>query len=289
MNPEAFYASATVERHEIDDATIAVRRFGSGPALVLIHGFPVHGYTWRALLPELAARHTCIVLDLPGLGDSAWSADTDFTFTGQARRLSPLLRKLGIERFSLLAHDTGATVARLLALAEPSRIAKLAIINTEIPGHRPPWIPLYQKLTRVPGSGAIFRVLLAQPWFVRSGMGFRAFYSDRRLFEDPARLAAYLDPVIASAQRTDGMLLYLQGPEWNVVDALRTRHAEIKCPVLLLWGEDDVTFPVAIAEPMQRQFGGTASFVRIPHTSLMPHEERPDLVLAALLPFLVES
>jgi hypothetical protein len=99
-SPEAFYASAKLERFEIDDATIAVRRFGSGPALVLIHGFPVHGYTWRALLPRLAERHTCFVLDLPGLGDSGWSDATDFSFTGQARRLSPLLRELGIERLS---------------------------------------------------------------------------------------------------------------------------------------------------------------------------------------------
>ena len=288
MTPEAFYATAALERHPIDDATVAVRRFGSGPALVLIHGFPVHGYTWRALLPALAERHTCFVLDLPGLGDSGWSAATDFSFRGQARRLSPLLGKLGIERFSLLAHDTGATVARLLALAEPARIEKLAIINTEIPGHRPPWIPLYQKLTHLPGAGAIFRVLLRQDWFVRSGMGFGAFYSDPRLFDDSARLAPYLDPVLNSAERMRGMLLYLGGPEWSAVDALRTRHAEIQCPVLLLWGEDDVTFPASRAEPMAAQFGGPTSFVRIPRASLMPHEERPDAVLAALLPFLEE-
>lgn len=286
MTPEAFYATAPVERHAIDDATIAVRRFGRGPALMLIHGFPVHGATWRALLPQLAERHTCFVLDLPGLGDSDWSDATDFTFTGQARRLSPLLRELGIERFSLLAHDTGATVARLLTLAEPGRVAKLAILNTEIPGHRPPWIPLYQKLTRVPGAGAVFHVLLQQPWFVRSGMGFREFYSNRRLFDDPARLAPYLDPVLASSRRMDGMLLYLRGPEWSAVDSLRARHAEIKCPALLLWGADDKTFPADVAEPMRTQFGGPTTFVRIPHASLMPHEERPDAVLASLVPFL---
>ena len=61
---------------------------------------------------------------------------------------------------------------------------------------------------------------------------------------------------------------------------------EIRCPVLLLWGEDDVTFPVALAEPMAAQFGGPTTFVRIPHASLMPHEERPEAVLASLLPFL---
>jgi pimeloyl-ACP methyl ester carboxylesterase len=229
------------------------------------------------------------VLDLPGLGDSGWRADTDFTFTGQARRVAALLAKLEIDRCALLAHDTGGTVARLATLAEPARVAKLAILNTEIPGHRPPWIPLYQKLTRVPGSAAVFRVLLRQDWFVRSGMGFGPFYTDRRRFDDPAWLAPYLDPVLASPERMRGMLLYLQGPEWDAVDALRTRHGEIRCPALLVWGEDDVTFPAARAEAMTAQFGGPARFVRIPRASLMPHEEQPDAVLAALLPFLAES
>ena len=286
MTPETFYASAEPRRIEVEDATIAVRSFGSGPALVLIHGFPVHGYTWRALLPTLAERYSCFVVDLPGLGDSGWNDATDFSFTGQARRLAALLPRLGIDRCALLAHDTGATVARLLALAEPARVAKLAILNTEIPGHRPPWIPLYQKLTRVPGAGAVFRVLLSQNWFVRSGMGFGAFYSDRRLFDDSTRLAPYLDPVLASSQRMKGMLLYLRGPEWEAVDGLRTRHAQLEIPVLLLWGEDDVTFPVALAEPMASQFGGPTTFVRIARASLMPHEERPEAVLASLLPFL---
>jgi pimeloyl-ACP methyl ester carboxylesterase len=71
-------------------------------------------------------------------------------------------------------------------------------------------------------------------------MGLGAFYSDRRLFDDPARVAPYLDPVSSSSQRMQGMFLYLQGPEWEAVDALRTRHAQITIPVLLLWGEDDV-------------------------------------------------
>jgi pimeloyl-ACP methyl ester carboxylesterase len=56
--------------------------------------------------------------------------------------------------------------------------------------------------------------------------------------------------------------------------------------VLFLWGEDDRTFPVERGEPMAKQLGGPARFVRIPRASLMPHEERPGLVLEHLLPFL---
>src|SRR3990172_11183175 len=98
MAHEAFYASAEPRRYPVEDATLVVRRFGKGPALVLIHGFPVHGYTWRALLPSLAERRTCFVLDLPGLGDSGWTDATDFQFTAQARRGAALRRAVGIDR-----------------------------------------------------------------------------------------------------------------------------------------------------------------------------------------------
>jgi len=286
---ESLYAAARAERHALDDAAVAVRCFGSGPALLFVPGFPVHGYTWRKLLPTLAERFRCIVVDLPGLGDSEWTPATDFSFGGNARRLQRLAERLGLERFGLVAHDTGATVARVLALKAPERVARLAIINTEIPGHRPPWIPLYQRLTRVPGSAAGFRILLRSRRFLHSSMGFREFYSDRRLLDEPGRLGPYVEPLIASAHRMEGALRYLRGPEWDVVDALRERHADLKMPVLLLWGENDRTFPVDLGERMAQQFGGPTRFVRIARASLMPHEERPDAVLADLLPFLLGS
>jgi pimeloyl-ACP methyl ester carboxylesterase len=283
---DAFYADAKVERRTVGDATLGVRRFGSGPPLLFVHGFPVHGATWRWLLPELATRFECVVVDLPGLGDGEGTPASDMRFSGHGRRLRSLLEALRLDGVGVVAHDTGATVARHLALQAPDRVAKLALLNTEIPGHRPPWIPLYQSLTRLPGSAATFRLLLRSKAFVRSGMGFREFYSDKRLFDDPTRLAPYVDPIVRDPRRTDGMLRYLGGLTWDEVDALATRHAELKMPVLFLWGEDDRTFPVDRAAPMVRQLGGPTQLVRIPHASLMPHEERPDFVLEHLVPFL---
>jgi len=281
-----FYATAAVEHHDMGDATVAVRRFGSGPALVFIHGFPTHGYTWRFLLPALSERFTCFTVDLAGLGDSRWSAKTDFRFTAQARRVAALLVKLGIDRCSLIAHDTGATVARLVAIAEPGRVASQVLINTEMPGHRPPWIPFFMWTAALPGAALSFRPLLASSWYLRSAMGFGAFYMDRRLFDDSGRLGPYVDPLLASHERLQGMLGYLTGIEWKLVDGLRERHAQLKGPTLLVWGEDDPTFPVAHAERMVPQFEGRAKLMRIARTSLMPHEERPEAVLAAVMPFL---
>lgn len=289
MTPEDFYAAAPVEMHDTGDASLAVRRFGSGPPIVLIHGFPTHGCTWRFLLPQLAERFTCFTVDLAGLGDSGYDSKTDFRFTAQARRLAALLPRLGIERCALVAHDTGATVARLVALADPARVAGQALINTEMPGHRPPWIPLFCMTARLPGASLSFKPLLGMPWYLRSGMGFGAFYSDKRLFDDPSRLGPYVDPLLASPQRLRGMLGYLAGIEWNVVDSLREKHAKLTGPTLLLWGADDVTFPLGIAERMVEQFRGSARLVPIANASLMPHEEKPREILAEIAPFLEKT
>ena len=278
------YAGAKISHHTVEDASIALRIFGKGPALVLIHGFPVHGYTWRKLLPTLSEQFTCYVVDLPGLGDSGWSSNTDFSFTAQARRLGRLLESLKLSRYSLLAHDTGATIARLVAIAQADRVAKLVMINTEIPEHRPPGLWLYRQVQRLPGAGAVFSMLLRSSWFIKSSMG--EFYSDRTLLDEPSYIEPYVKPLITSAKRMDGALGYLHGIEWKVVDGMRQAHSEIKAETLFLWGEDDKTFPVELAEEMCSQLKAQTTFVRINKASLMPHEEKPEIVLKHLMLFL---
>ena len=281
-----FYKNAQVKLHKIDDAAIAVRVYGQGPALILVHGFLVHGYTWRKMLPKLAEKFTCYVLDMPGLGDSVWTAKTDFTFTAQAKRLAQLLGILAIKECSILAQDTGATICRLVAAAEPQKIRKLVIINTEMPGHRPPWIPLYMHLAKLPGANAIFRGVFASP-IARTSMGFKGFYYDAQLLNNSLR--PYLQPLIKSAKKMHGALGYLKGIEWDVVDNLISTHKNIKADTMIIWGENDKIFPVDIAEKMSKQFNANTHFIKIPKTELMPHEEKPEQVLEYVIPFFLNN
>ncbi len=286
VSAELQYAAIQPDFHQIEDATIAVRVVGKGPALVLIHGYPVSGYTWRKLLPTLAKSFTCYVIDLPGLGDSGWTPETDFSFTAQARRLDLLVRKLGLKDIAIIAHDTGATIARMVALLQQKNVNKLVIINTEIPGHRPPWVQFYQFMASLPFSRPFFKAFLNTPMFVRSPLGLGQFYSDRSLFDSPGYMAPYIDPLVNDPRRLKGALSYLKGIEWSVVDALEERHRDISAEVLFLWGEDDKTFPVNLAEEMCSQFKREPIFVRLPSSSLMPQEEKPGEALKHLLPFL---
>ncbi len=280
----ALYDAAPVERFDAGDAVLAVRRFGSGPALLLVHGFPLHGFTWRKVLPQLAPHFTCIVPDMAGKGDSEWTDRTDFDWNAHAGRLKTLADRLGLSEYAVLAQDTGGTFARCLALLDPGRVQRLVIINSEIPGHRPPWIQLYQALMRLPGSPLLFRQLLRSDLFLRSGMGFGGCFCDLDLIEGEFRerfITAYVD----SAEKTEGMRRYLVGLGWKTVDELAERHREIRMPVLLLWGEDDPTFPVARARAMASQLPECRGVVAVAGAKLLVHEEKPEAVSEAVRGF----
>ena len=279
-----FFFDTPAQALDFGTARLAVRRFGSGPPLLLVHGFPLSGFTWRKVLPELSQRYTCYVPDLPGMGESEWTDATDFSFPGQGRTLKALVDRLGLERYRVLAQDTGGTFARCLALVDGARIEQLALINTEIPHHRPPWIPLYQFLMRVPGTLPAFSLLLRSRVFLRSRMGFGGCFNDLRLMEGDFHQHV-VEPLVRSPRRRDGMRRYLLGAQWAPVDALEHDHARITMPVRLIWGADDRTFPVDRARTMVKQFPD-AHIVEIPGGRLLVHEEKPADVARSLLEFL---
>jgi pimeloyl-ACP methyl ester carboxylesterase len=278
----AFFA-APLEKIDLGAARLAYRRYGSGPALLLVHGFPLSGFTWRKVLPALAERYTCYVPDLPGMGDSEWTAATDFSFPGQGRTLKAFVDGLGLTHYSVLAQDTGGTFARYLALGDTARVEKLLLINTEIPGHRPPWIPLYQFLMGLPGTPTVFSWLLQSDLYLRSAMGFGGCFVDLALIEGAFRTHV-VDPLIRSERRRDGMRLYLRGATWQPVDALAEGHTRLTMPVQLIWGADDPTFPLALARRMVSQFPA-CRLAEVAGARLLVHEEKPAEVARLVLDF----
>ena len=285
---DKLYLSAEAKSYKIDDASITVRTFGKGKPVVFIHGFVVNGCTWRKIIPELAKQFTCYVVDLPGFGDSNWNKETDFTFTAQSKRLVKLFKKLNISNYSIIAQDTGASISRIVAVTEQDNIEKLVLINTEIPNHRPPFIPLYQFFAKLPFANLMFRSLIKIDAFVRSPFFIKEFYFDKSKLKDKENLDRYIIPLKTSKDKMFGMLGYLKGIEWKVIDGFAKSHSKIKAKTLFIWGENDKTFPIEIAKKMPEQFNSNCKLVGISKASLMPHEEKPNEVLGLVIPFLTD-
>ena len=273
---------------DVDDARVCCRKAGEGPALVLLHGFPLSGLTWRKVVPQLAQRFTCHALDLVGLGDSTSRALPDFASQGQASVLQRALLRLGVSSYALMGNDTGGWIARELALLDPARVTHLVLMNTEIPGHRPPWIPLYQRLAQLPGSGVVLRRMLASPRVRRSAMGFGGCFDNLDLI-DGEFSELFVAPLVSSPDRLASTVRFLVNMKFERLDRFADLHGQLSMPVSFVWGAADPTFPEATARAMASQFPNVTAFRSIPKGKLLVHEEQPGRVAESVIECLATS
>jgi haloacetate dehalogenase len=227
---------------EVSGNTIFVRRYGKGPAILLVHGFPRTSLMWRFLAPKLAESHTVICVDLRAYGHSGIpaSADDHFPYSkrAMAKELVEVMDKLGFRTFTLVGHDRGGRVAYRLALDHPKAVERLAVFDV-IPileaWNRTdarfaqtywPWILLSQK-SRLPES-----YLLGAPKAVfENPFGHGTFGTE--ILEE--YVATYRD-----AQRVHGIC-----EEYRAAATIDVEHdradkeaaRRIECPMLHLWAE----------------------------------------------------
>lgn len=118
---------------EISGNTIFARRYGKGPPILLVHGFPRTSLMWRFLAPQLAENHTVICVDLRAYGGSGVPASTDDHFPyskrAMAQELVEVMAKLGFPTFALIGHDRGGRVSYRMALDHPNNIERLAVLD----------------------------------------------------------------------------------------------------------------------------------------------------------------
>jgi len=112
---------------------IAAVKGGSGPPLLLLHGFPETRACWRKVAPALAKRFTVVASDLRGYGASSKPAGgaghAAYAKRAMAADQVALMRALGFERFRLVGHDRGGRVAHRLALDHPEAVERLAVLD----------------------------------------------------------------------------------------------------------------------------------------------------------------
>src|SRR3954463_8081740 len=115
------------------DATINVAHGGSGPPVLLLHGFPQTLVMWRDIAPSLAADFTVVCADLRGYGNSSCPPSTadhaPYSKRTMARDMVMVMKALGYARFAVAGHDRGGRVAYRAALDHPAAIAKLAVLD----------------------------------------------------------------------------------------------------------------------------------------------------------------
>lgn len=252
-------------------------RAGKGPPVVLLHGLGASSYSWRHTMPALAADHEVFAPDLPGFGRSEKPYDFDYSLTGLARWVTAFLDALGIAQCDFVGNSMGGATALVLAQDQPARAAKLALIGTPFSAANKPWLlwPM-----RWPVVGGLYERLIG-PWAVPL-IARAAFVDwsviDRRMVEEY------------------GLALKESGGRRAVAQFIRNaippdaaervaRFKDLPHPVLVIRGEHDLVVDRAVSERFCRE-AKNARFLHLPGVGHAPHEEKPELVNAALREFL---
>ncbi len=118
---------------EVSGNKIFVRRYGQGPAILMVHGFPRTSLMWRSLAPKLAESRSVICVDLRAYGRSGTPASTDDHFPyskrAMANELVEVMTKLGFPSFTLIGHDRGGRVSYRMALDHPKNVERPAVFD----------------------------------------------------------------------------------------------------------------------------------------------------------------
>lgn len=123
---------------KLTDLTVHYVTAGEGKqTLVLLHGYPQSWYCWREVIEYLAKDYRIIAPDLRGLGDTTRPA-SGYDKRTLGRDVIELLDKLGVDKFAVVGHDWGGTVAFAVAADNPSRVTHLGVIDVAIPGDGQP-------------------------------------------------------------------------------------------------------------------------------------------------------
>jgi pimeloyl-ACP methyl ester carboxylesterase len=263
----------TVEGHRIRFV-----RAGSGPAVVLLHGFASSIYTWKDVLPALARAHDVVALDLPGFGESDQPLDLDAArFPGI---VVALMDRLGLAAAAVVGNSMGGATAVGMAASRPDRVTALVLVDSagfNLATADRPWI------LRLAGSETMGPVLERLPLRrLLLGMGLRQVFYDSALITEE-RFNEYLAPITRpGAIASMRSLLLARAREAAAFPELARR---VRAPTLVIWSREDRWIPVEQADRFLDAIPGSRKVV-LERCGHLPQEERPADVLQLLAEFL---
>ncbi len=285
------------ESHWIDTSVgrIFARSGGDGPPLLLLHGYAQSNVMWHKVAPALAAKFTLILPDLPGYGWSvvprSGKGHTPYDKRSIAKTMIEVMEKLGYARFYLAGHDRGGRVSYRLALDNPGRLIKLAVLDI-IPTYEMwnrmdhtlamkvwHWQFLAQKypmpemlIEKAPTEYLDYKMASWTKTKDLSAFDPRALAHYHAFFSDPLRIHATCEDYRAGAS-TD-----LGHDEFD-----HAARNKILTPMIALWGAAGIpseSSPLAVWKDWAKDVSGKAI-----DSGHFLAEENPDATARALLEF----
>lgn len=282
VSATGFGGGFTSQSIAVDGVNLNVTVGGSGPTVVLIHGYAETSAMWRPLARTLAHRFTVIAPDLPGIGGSS-IPESGLDMTTSAARIRAAVRSLGHDKVRVVGHDIGLMVAYAYAAAYRQDVMKLALMDAFLPGVTG-WEAIYN-------NPAIwhFRFYGPTPEALAAGRErlyldslWNGFAADPRHSVSEEDRIAYAKAYSGPGRMAAGFEYFRSFPK-TAAEFAQFAKSRLTIPVLSIGGEK------AFGEALGAQAKAIGTDVKVVVVRGAGHwllEERPDETIAALEPFL---
>ena len=272
---------AAQHRLEIDGREVNYCELGEGPAILFVHGLGASWQSWLEQLPEFAASHRVVAMDLPGFGYSE-SPSEDISIEYYARWTAQFMDVLGIESAAVVGNSMGGFVSAELAIKVPARVQRLVFVSAAIFWqNRRRAQPLVQ-LARM-SDAVVARALVRATDDIATRRRLRYAALATAGFRYPQYVSDELaHEMVRSARRTDGFLPALQALAGY---DLEKELPKISCPTLIVWGANDQLVSVKDAERLEDLIPDSRRevFERTGHVAMLERPERFNRLLREFL------
>lgn len=251
-------------------------RSGEGPAVVLAHGWPWSSYSWYRLIPQLAKRYRIHWYDMPGYGKSEKRSEQRTSLDVQGKVFGEMLEHWGLEKPIVIAHDFGGATTLRAHLLHGYDFSFYVLMNVvamrpwgseffdHVGRHVDAFIGLPPHIHKAVVTsyiqGALVSAIrdeevdqLVQPWLTEEGRG--SFY--RQFAQADERYTAEVEP----------------------------NYGEIRCPVTILWGEDDPWIPLERGQALHALVPDS-TFITLEGVGHLPQLEVSDRLTELMLDIL---
>jgi pimeloyl-ACP methyl ester carboxylesterase len=266
----------TIRSIETPSGRISYAEAGSGPVALFVHGVVLNKHLWRHQLSGLSDIRRCIAVDLLAHGDTEIEPNQDVSVTANANMLREVLDALRIDQVDLVGNDSGGGIAQIFAALNPNRVRSLTLTDCDTHDNWPPQaFKPFVEMVAAGGLSKMLNAMLADKSIYRSLGALGPGYERPETATDED-IEIYLRPHLRSEQRTRDLERFVGAFDHKHTLAIEPQLRRLKAPTLIVWGTDDVYFPVKWAHWLAEAIPGAKPPVELPGARIFFPEERAE-------------